>query len=81
MVLEWWKDVEAILTEMIDNNVALDVQTSNVLIDMLCEEGRVDEARAILELMINRSRPPNIIAYTALLDGYFYVAKWMRQWS
>lgn len=70
MVLEWWKDVEAILTEMIENNVALDVQTYNVLIDMLCEEGRVDEARAMLELMINRSKPPNIIAYTALLDGY-----------
>ncbi|KAJ8426587.1 LOW QUALITY PROTEIN: hypothetical protein Cgig2_018055 [Carnegiea gigantea] len=49
---------------------ALDVQTYNVLIDMLCEEGRVDEAQAILELMINRSKPPNIIAYTALLDGY-----------
>ncbi|KAJ8430577.1 hypothetical protein Cgig2_019149 [Carnegiea gigantea] len=64
-----WEDVKALLSEMLENNVALMVDSYSMLIDMHCKDGRVDEARAILECMVDRGIAPDVVAYSTLIDG------------
>ncbi|KAJ8428836.1 hypothetical protein Cgig2_005901 [Carnegiea gigantea] len=61
---------EMVVYEMVENKVALNVETYSILIDMHCKEGWVDEARTVIEFMISRGELPNIITYNTLLDGY-----------
>ena len=42
---------------------------------MYCKEGMVAEARAIFDSMIDSGQVPNIITYSALIDGYCLLAQ------
>lgn len=55
---------------MLEIGLFPNIRTFSMLIDMFCKEGWVNEAKAMLELMIERGESPDIITYSSLLDGY-----------
>ncbi|XP_057250126.1 pentatricopeptide repeat-containing protein At1g62680, mitochondrial-like [Beta vulgaris subsp. vulgaris] len=65
-----WIEAKDTLAEMLERNITPSVNTFNMLVDMFCKDGNVDEAQAIMSFMIEKVLAPNIITYGALLDGY-----------
>uniref|UniRef100_A0A803KNH4 Uncharacterized protein n=1 Tax=Chenopodium quinoa TaxID=63459 RepID=A0A803KNH4_CHEQI len=61
---------QRVLAEMIESNIAPNLQTYSMLVDMFCKDGCVDQAQSIIKHMIERGVPPDIVTYNALLDGY-----------
>uniref|UniRef100_A0A803KNK8 Pentatricopeptide repeat-containing protein n=1 Tax=Chenopodium quinoa TaxID=63459 RepID=A0A803KNK8_CHEQI len=63
-------EAQRVLTEMLESNIAPNVKTYSMLVDMFCKDGCVDQAQSLIKHMTERGVPPNIITYSALLDGY-----------
>ncbi|KAJ8565634.1 hypothetical protein K7X08_008210 [Anisodus acutangulus] len=55
---------------MIHHGVYPDVYTYSILVDALCKEGRAEDAKGIVESMIQKDIGPNVVTYNALIDGY-----------
>jgi len=60
--------VEAIkfFYEMSNRNIGPDVVTYNTLIDVLCKEGKLDEARKLFDEMSDRNIGPDVVTCNAL---------------
>ena len=46
------------------------VHTFNILVDALCKEGKLTEAKEVFGVMIQRGIEPNTVTYSFLIDGY-----------
>ena len=42
----------------------------NILVDALCKEGMLIEAKFLFDKMIQRGIEPDIVSYNSLIDGY-----------
>ncbi|KAM7465119.1 hypothetical protein LguiB_012681 [Lonicera macranthoides] len=60
---------------MAGRNISPNVQTFNVLVDMLCKQGMLKEAEEVLESMIQRGVEPDVFTYNALMNGYCLLGK------
>ncbi|MDP1131102.1 pentatricopeptide repeat-containing protein, partial [Klebsiella pneumoniae] len=43
------------------------------MVDALCKEGKVKEAKSVLAVMLKACVEPNVITYNTLMDGYVLV--------
>ena len=46
------------------------VRTFNILVDALCKEGMLIEAKKVFDKMIQRGVEPDVVSYNSLIDGY-----------
>ncbi|OWM67836.1 hypothetical protein CDL15_Pgr010774 [Punica granatum] len=58
------------LVEMKNEGTEPDVFYYNVMIDILCKLGKLEEAKDLLSDMMEMELQPNAVTYTVLLDGY-----------
>ncbi|KAM0029468.1 putative tetratricopeptide-like helical domain superfamily [Helianthus debilis subsp. tardiflorus] len=50
-----WNEVSKLLKEMEEDvRISPDIQTLSILVDAFCKEGRVDEAEAVIDIMVER---------------------------
>ena len=64
-----WREAATLLNEMEQRKVMPDVQTFSILVDTLCKEGMLTEAREVFDVMIQRGIDPDIFTYNSLIDG------------
>ena len=50
---------------MLQSNIALNIYTFNMMIDMYCKEGMMVEANYVLKLMIDKGVVPDIVPYSS----------------
>ncbi|KAJ0716900.1 putative tetratricopeptide-like helical domain superfamily [Helianthus annuus] len=66
-----WDEVSKLLKEMEEDvRISPNFQTFSILVDAFCKEGRVDEAEAVIDIMVERGEVPDIVTYSSLIDGY-----------
>ena len=46
------------------------VRTFNILVDELCKEGMLIEAKKVFDKMIQRGVEHDVVSYNSLIDGY-----------
>lgn len=49
--------------------------TYNVLIDSVCKQGKSDEARKLLNEMVNKNTCPDVVTLSARIDGFCKVGQ------
>nr|XP_043630498.1 putative pentatricopeptide repeat-containing protein At1g12700, mitochondrial [Erigeron canadensis] len=69
-----WDEVCRILKEMEDAKISPKLRTFNIIVDALCKQGKIAEARAVIDIMVDetsgRKYPPNAVTYNPLIDFY-----------
>nr|XP_043630496.1 pentatricopeptide repeat-containing protein At1g63130, mitochondrial-like [Erigeron canadensis] len=67
-----WDEVCRILKEMEDAKISPKLRTFNIIVDALCKQGKIAEARAVIDIMVDetsgRKYPPNAVTYNPLID-------------
>ncbi|KAG5598932.1 hypothetical protein H5410_030302 [Solanum commersonii] len=69
-ILGQWEKVKTLFSEMVSLNIYPNVQIFNILIDGLCKERKVEDAKEVMKHMVEKGVEPNIITYNAIIDGY-----------
>ena len=46
------------------------MRSFNILVDTLCKEGMLSEAKKVFEVIIQRGIDPSQVTYNSLIDGY-----------
>ncbi|KAF8369843.1 hypothetical protein HHK36_032133 [Tetracentron sinense] len=65
------KEAVELFEEMVSKvQVMPDALTYNVLVNGFCREGKVDQARKIMDFMRKNGCCPNIFNYSALMNGF-----------
>ncbi|XP_016168078.1 pentatricopeptide repeat-containing protein At5g16640, mitochondrial-like [Arachis ipaensis] len=84
-----WKEARLLLNEIVVKDIGLDVYTFNIIIDALCKEKmllqahilcdvmilRVDEAKNLFYMVIERGVVPDVWSYNILIKGYCKINK------
>jgi len=58
---------------MILNNITPNIYTYNILIDALCKEGKIKQAKNVLAMRVRAYVKPTIVTLNTLMDGYYLV--------
>ncbi|XLV03349.1 hypothetical protein S245_017686, partial [Arachis hypogaea] len=59
-----------LLSDMVLRNITPNVHTYSILIDGLCKEGKIKDAKSVLAVMAKHGVKPNVVTYNSLMDGY-----------
>lgn len=70
-----WKEATRISNQMLGEGISPDVVTFTILIDCLCKERKLGEARNIFSLMIKHRREPKLLTYNSLINGLYLVGQ------
>ncbi|XP_042409724.1 pentatricopeptide repeat-containing protein At4g30825, chloroplastic-like [Zingiber officinale] len=65
---------EDIIRVMNEEKILPDTENWLVRLNAYCQQGKTEEAEAVLKSMLETGMPPNIIAYNTLITGYGRVA-------
>jgi pentatricopeptide repeat protein len=67
------KEAFGLFYEMVLKDINPSVYTLNILVDALCKEGKVKDAKNVIAGMMKEGVRPNVVTYTSLMDGYLHM--------
>ncbi|GKE46325.1 tetratricopeptide-like helical domain-containing protein, partial [Tanacetum coccineum] len=65
-----WDGVTRMLKQMKELKICLYRKTFRIVIKALCKQGKIKEAKDVIDIMVESGRYPDIVIFNALIDGY-----------